>query len=227
MSSSSDAPRNESSWPGARSASRARSGQAGITSRHSPVPNTAARLEDSRATWRIDPGCPGPRRRAAAAAACAVSAAATPAGSGSPAATGAASAAASRISASSASVKSAMAGAKPGGWVVIEVWESRDAQGQFMNDRLGEALQKGGITDPAGASRVGGAGGQPQAGALPPGRRLAVDRGDALDQLDPVAVGIAHEAQAVAALADRVGRALGLDALPGERGERRVEVRAS
>ena len=45
-------------------------------------------------------------------------------------------------------VVSHMAGAKPGGWVVIEVWESRDAQGRFMNDRLGAALQKGGITDP-------------------------------------------------------------------------------
>jgi hypothetical protein len=39
-------------------------------------------------------------------------------------------------------------GAKPGGWVVFEVWESREAQGQFMNGRLGRALQEGGVTDP-------------------------------------------------------------------------------
>ena len=35
------------------------------------------------------------------------------------------------------------AGAKPGGWVVIEIWESQDAQGEFMNDRLGAALGAG------------------------------------------------------------------------------------
>ncbi len=40
------------------------------------------------------------------------------------------------------------AGAKAGGWVVFEVWESRGAQGQFMNERLGQALQEGGITEP-------------------------------------------------------------------------------
>jgi hypothetical protein len=39
-------------------------------------------------------------------------------------------------------------GAKPGGWVVFEVWESRQAQEQFMNERLGRALQEGGITAP-------------------------------------------------------------------------------
>ncbi|MDX6563337.1 MAG: hypothetical protein QOD65_3151 [Gaiellales bacterium] len=39
-------------------------------------------------------------------------------------------------------------GAKPGGWVVFEIWDSREAQGQFMNDRLGRALQEGGITGP-------------------------------------------------------------------------------
>ena len=38
--------------------------------------------------------------------------------------------------------------AKPGGWLVFEVWESRDAQGRFMNEPLGRALQDGGITDP-------------------------------------------------------------------------------
>jgi hypothetical protein len=39
-------------------------------------------------------------------------------------------------------------GAKPGGWVVFEVWESRDAQDRFMNGRLGQALQEGGIDAP-------------------------------------------------------------------------------
>ena len=39
-------------------------------------------------------------------------------------------------------------GAKPGGWVVFEVWESRDAQERFMNERLGRALQEGGINGP-------------------------------------------------------------------------------
>ena len=45
-----------------------------------------------------------------------------------------------------------------------------------------------------------------------------------LDQLDPVAVGIADEAEAGAALADRVGRLLGLDAGLGEPLEGPVEV---
>jgi hypothetical protein len=39
-------------------------------------------------------------------------------------------------------------GAKPGGWVVFEVWESQEAQGRFMSERLGRALQEGGITGP-------------------------------------------------------------------------------
>jgi hypothetical protein len=39
-------------------------------------------------------------------------------------------------------------GAKPGGWVVFEVWESRQAQEQFMNERLGRALQEGGVNEP-------------------------------------------------------------------------------
>jgi hypothetical protein len=39
-------------------------------------------------------------------------------------------------------------GAKPGGWVVFEVWESRDAQERFMTERLGRALQEGGIAGP-------------------------------------------------------------------------------
>ncbi len=39
-------------------------------------------------------------------------------------------------------------GAKPGGWVVFEVWESKEAQAEFMNGRLGPALQTAGVTDP-------------------------------------------------------------------------------
>jgi hypothetical protein len=39
-------------------------------------------------------------------------------------------------------------GAKPGGWVVFEVWESREAQSRFMNERLGRALQEGGVSEP-------------------------------------------------------------------------------
>jgi hypothetical protein len=38
-------------------------------------------------------------------------------------------------------------GAKPGGWVVFEVWESRADQEAFMHGRLGQALQEGGVTD--------------------------------------------------------------------------------
>jgi hypothetical protein len=30
----------------------------------------------------------------------------------------------------------------------MEVWESQDAQGRFMEGRLGRALQEGGITAP-------------------------------------------------------------------------------
>jgi len=40
------------------------------------------------------------------------------------------------------------AGAKPKGWVVFEVWESKDAQERFMNGRLGRALADGGISGP-------------------------------------------------------------------------------
>lgn len=39
-------------------------------------------------------------------------------------------------------------GAKPGGWVVFEVWESREDQAAFMEDRLGRALQEGGVSGP-------------------------------------------------------------------------------
>src|SRR5262249_14268622 len=45
------------------------------------------------------------------------------------------------------------------------------------------------------------------------------------DPFDPVVVRIAHEAQAIAALADRVRRALGLDPLLLEPGQSGVEVR--
>jgi hypothetical protein len=37
---------------------------------------------------------------------------------------------------------------KPGGWVVFEVWESRDAQERFLNERLMPALAAGGVTEP-------------------------------------------------------------------------------
>lgn len=40
------------------------------------------------------------------------------------------------------------AGATENGWAVMEVWESREAQERFMNERLGPALQEGGITGP-------------------------------------------------------------------------------
>jgi hypothetical protein len=39
-------------------------------------------------------------------------------------------------------------GAKPGGFVVFEVWDSQDAQGRFMSGRLGRALQESGVTSP-------------------------------------------------------------------------------
>jgi hypothetical protein len=37
-------------------------------------------------------------------------------------------------------------GATAAGLLVFEVWDSRDAQGRFMQERLGPALQQGGIT---------------------------------------------------------------------------------
>ena len=40
------------------------------------------------------------------------------------------------------------AAVKPGGLVVYEVWESRDAQEAFMRDRLGAALQQAGVAGP-------------------------------------------------------------------------------
>ena len=39
-------------------------------------------------------------------------------------------------------------GAKPGGWVVMEIWASQEDQQRFMERRLGRALQEGGITEP-------------------------------------------------------------------------------
>jgi len=39
-------------------------------------------------------------------------------------------------------------GAKPGGWVVLEVWDSQDAQARFMDERLAAALAAGGIEGP-------------------------------------------------------------------------------
>lgn len=41
-----------------------------------------------------------------------------------------------------------IAGPKPGGWVVLEVWESREDQERFMHDHLGQALQEGGVSGP-------------------------------------------------------------------------------
>ncbi len=41
-----------------------------------------------------------------------------------------------------------IAGPKPGGWVVLEVWDSQQSQERFMQDRLGRALQEGGIEAP-------------------------------------------------------------------------------
>jgi hypothetical protein len=39
-------------------------------------------------------------------------------------------------------------GAKPGGWVVFEVWDSRADQEAFMANRLGPALAEGGVGSP-------------------------------------------------------------------------------
>jgi hypothetical protein len=39
--------------------------------------------------------------------------------------------------------------AKQGGFVVFEVWSSRDAQQAFMEERLGAALQGVGVPDPS------------------------------------------------------------------------------
>jgi hypothetical protein len=34
------------------------------------------------------------------------------------------------------------------GWVVFEVWESKEAQDRFMRERLGKALQDAGVAKP-------------------------------------------------------------------------------
>ncbi len=36
--------------------------------------------------------------------------------------------------------------AENGSLIVMEIWESREAQGRFMQDRLGRALAEGGVT---------------------------------------------------------------------------------
>jgi hypothetical protein len=38
--------------------------------------------------------------------------------------------------------------AKPGGWVVFEIWDSKESQESFMNNRLGGALAQAGIEGP-------------------------------------------------------------------------------
>jgi hypothetical protein len=40
------------------------------------------------------------------------------------------------------------AGAKAGGWVVFEVWDSKEAQARFMAERLGDALARAGVAGP-------------------------------------------------------------------------------
>jgi len=40
------------------------------------------------------------------------------------------------------------AGASENGWAIFEVWESREAQERFMNERLGPAMQEGGVSSP-------------------------------------------------------------------------------
>jgi hypothetical protein len=39
-------------------------------------------------------------------------------------------------------------GAKAGGWVAFEVWETKEQQERFMTEKLGRALQEGGVTGP-------------------------------------------------------------------------------
>lgn len=39
-------------------------------------------------------------------------------------------------------------GAKEGGWVVLEVWRSKEDQARFMEERLAKALQENGVTGP-------------------------------------------------------------------------------
>lgn len=39
-------------------------------------------------------------------------------------------------------------GAKPDGWIVSEVWESREDQERFMAERLGQAMREAGVEGP-------------------------------------------------------------------------------
>ncbi len=39
-------------------------------------------------------------------------------------------------------------GAKPGGWIVSEVWASQEDQERFMAERLGQALKEAGVEKP-------------------------------------------------------------------------------
>lgn len=39
-------------------------------------------------------------------------------------------------------------GGKEGGWVVFEIWRSKEDQERFMEERLGKALQENGVTGP-------------------------------------------------------------------------------
>src|SRR5919108_4731071 len=57
-----------------------------------------------------------------------------------------------------------------------------------------------------------------------PAMQTEITRSAALDELDPVAVRIPHEADARPTFADRVGRPLGLDPFLGQTAESRVEV---
>ncbi len=41
-----------------------------------------------------------------------------------------------------------LAGAKTRGWVVFELWESRDAQKRFLDERLVPALEDAGVDPP-------------------------------------------------------------------------------
>jgi quinol monooxygenase YgiN len=39
-----------------------------------------------------------------------------------------------------------VAGPSDGGWYVVEVWDSQEALDRFVHEKLGQALQKAGIT---------------------------------------------------------------------------------
>lgn len=46
-------------------------------------------------------------------------------------------------------IVSHVAGSTGTGWVVVEIWESQDAQARFMEERLGPALHGAGMPEPA------------------------------------------------------------------------------